>query len=180
MEQTRLDQNSVSTAAAPDAALPRTVAWLGYGGLLPFLFLAPASIFDENHALYWADGLFAYGAIILSFVGALHWGFAMTAGALCTESGRHQRDACFVWSVVPALIAWLALLLAPLLSSLLLIAGFVAHYWQDRRLAADADLPEWYLPLRLRLSAVACFCLALGGLSGFWPHPGHLLPAAWT
>lgn len=180
MEQTRPDHDSASTAAAPDAALPRSVAWLGYGGLLPFLFLAAASILDQNHAPYWADGLFAYGAIILSFVGALHWGFAMTAGPLCIESARHQRDACFVWSVVPALIAWLALLLAPLLSSLLLIAGFIAHYLQDRRLAADAGLPAWYLPLRLRLSAVACFCLGVGGLSGFWLHPENLLPVVLT
>ncbi len=181
MKQARLhDDDSASVPAAPATALSRTAAWLGYGGLLPFLFLAPASIVDQNHAPYWAAALFAYGAIILSFIGALHWGFGMTAGALSTASGGDRRDKCLVWSVVPALMAWLALLLAPLLSSLLLIAGFVAHYWQDRRLAADADLPEWYLPLRLRLSAVACFCLALGGLSGFWPHPGHLLPAAWT
>lgn len=177
MDLTRVDDDSSSSTARPDPTLPRTVAWLGYGGLLPFLFLAPASIVDQNHALYWADALFAYGAIILGFVGALHWGFAMTSGALLTETGRHQRDACFVWSVVPALIGWLALLLTPLLSSLLLIAGFVAHYWQDRRLAADIGLPAWYMPLRLRLSVVACLCLSVGGSSGFWLHPENLLPA---
>lgn len=176
MDLTRAKNDSASSIARPEAALPRTGAWLGYGGLLPFLFLAPASIVDENHAPYWADALFAYGAIILSFVGALHWGFAMTAGALRTESGRHQREACFVWSVVPALMAWLALLLTPLLSSLLLIAGFAAHYWQDRRLAPEVGLPAWYLPLRLRLSAVACFCLGVAGFSGFWLHPESLLP----
>ena len=176
MEHARLDPDTTSTAAVPDAALPPSVAWLGYGGLVPFLFLAPASILDGNHAVYWADGLFAYGAIILSFVGALHWGYALSPGASNSEAARVRRDACFAWSVVPALMAWLALLLPPLLASLLLIAGFIAHYRQDRRLAAVAGLPVWYLPLRLRLSVVACLCLAAGGLPGFWSQPENLLP----
>lgn len=180
MEQMRLDPDSAASTAMPDAALPRSVAWLGYGGLVPFLFLAPASILDGNHAVYWANGLFAYGAIILSFVGALHWGYALSLGASSTEAARARRDACFAWSVVPALMAWLALLLPPLLASLLLIAGFIAHYRQDRRLAAVALLPAWYLPLRLRLSVVACLGLAAGGMSGFWSHPGNLLPVVLT
>ncbi len=76
-----------------------------------------------------------------------------------------QRDARFAWSVVPALLAWPALLLPALSASLLLVAGFLAHYWQDRRLAGMAELPAWFLPLRLRLSSVACLCLAAGGLA---------------
>lgn len=176
MEQTRLDPDFAATAAMPDVALPATVAWLGYGGLVPFLVLAPASVLDENHAVYWADGLFAYGAIILSFIGALHWGFALSLGATSSEAARTRRNGCFAWSVVPALMAWLALLLPPLLASLLLIAGFIAHYRQDRRLAAVADLPPWYMPLRLRLSVVACLCLAVGGFTGFWSHPENLQP----
>ena len=180
MEQTRLDPDFSSTAAMPDAVLPATVAWLGYGGLVPFLVLAPASVLDQNHAAYWSDGLFAYGAIILSFIGALHWGFALSLGATSSEAARARRDGCFAWSVVPALIAWLALLLPPLLASLFLIAGFIAHYRQDRRLASVAGLPLWYLPLRLRLSVVACLCLAAGGLSGFWAHPQNLLPVVLT
>jgi hypothetical protein len=180
MEQTRFDPEPAASTAMPDAALPRRVAWLGYGGLVPFLFLAPATLLDENHAVYWADGLFAYGAIILSFVGALHWGYALSLGASSSEAERARCNAWFAWSVVPALIAWLALLLPPLLASLLLIAGFIAHYRQDRRLAAVAPLPPWYLPLRLRLSAVACLCLAAGGWSGFWSHPEFLLPVIST
>ena len=180
MEQMRFDPDPAASAAMPDEALPRSVAWLGYGGLLPFLFFAAASIFDQNHAPYWADGLFAYGAIILSFVGALHWGYALSLGATSTEAARARRDAWYSWSVVPALMAWLALLLPHPLSSLLLVVGFIAHYWQDRRLAAVAGLPVWYLPLRLRLSVVACLCLALGGLSGFWSYPESLLPVVLT
>ena len=138
--------------------LPRTVAWLGYGGLLPFLALAPASLLDHHHGMVWSDALYAYGAIILSFIGALHWGLAMSLPGL-TE---RQRSAWFVWSVVPALIAWPAVLFSPLLAAPLLIAGFIAHYLQDRRLAGQATLPGWYLPLRLRLTSVAVISLVAG------------------
>ena len=45
---------------------------------------------------------------------------------------------------------------------LLLITGFAAHLVQDHRLAAHTSLPAWYLPLRWRLTATACVCLAVG------------------
>ena len=72
-----------------------------------------------------------------------------------------QRTAAFVWSILPALVAWLALLAAPVVAVVLLVAGFAIHYWRDVRLAAAAvaDLPAWYLPMRLRLTCVACFFL---------------------
>ena len=161
-----------AATAMTAAALPATVAWLGYGGLLPFVFLATAIFIDPDHAPLWGDALTAYGAIILSFVGALHWGLAMIlpvadTGTECAAFTPQRRNASFVWSVMPALIAWPALLLAPFMASLLLISGFVAHYWQDRRLAGWVSLPAWYLPLRLRLTAVGCCGLACGGLAQF-------------
>lgn len=139
-------------------ALPRTVARLGYGGLLPFLVLTPASLLDHHHGAVWSDALYAYGAIILSFIGALHWGLAMSL----PELSERQRSAWFAWSVVPALIAWPAVLFSPPLAAQLLVVGFIAHYLQDRRLARQATLPGWYLPLRLRLSSVAVVCLVAG------------------
>ena len=70
----------------------------------------------------------------------------------------------YAWSTVPALLAWPALLLEPRVGSVILVAAFAIHYLQDRRLAAQADLPGWYLPLRLRLSTVAIVCLLAPGL----------------
>lgn len=138
--------------------LPRMVAWLGYGGLIPFIALLPASLLDPHHGPVWSDALYGYGAIILSFVGALHWGLAMSLPDL----GERQRSAWFAWSVVPALIAWPAFLFSPALAGPLLVFGFIAHYLQDRRLARQATLPGWYLPLRLRLTSVAVICLLAG------------------
>lgn len=143
-------------------ALPVTVAWLGYGGLLPFVALMPASLIDHHHGVLWSNALYAYGAIILSFIGALHWGLAMSLA----ELSERQRSGHFVWSVVPALIAWPAALFSPPLAAPLLVMGFIAHYLQDLQLAGRATLPGWYLPLRLRLTSVAVVCLVAGLFAG--------------
>lgn len=140
--------------------MPRTVAWLGYGGLLPFIGLAFATVgadFLGEDSTVWLAALVSYAAAILSFVGALHWGFAMTLHGLSDG----QRTGAFVWSIIPALVAWVALLAAPTVAVVLLVLGFVTHYWRDYRLVASADLPAWYLPMRLRLTCVACVCLVV-------------------
>lgn len=139
-----------------DREPPPAVAWLGYGGLLPFVLLAVAINFLPEQRVFWGQALSAYGAVILSFVGALHWGFAMTLQSMSAK----QRLESYGWSVVPALLAWPALLIeSATLSGGLLILGFVANYWRDVCLARMADLPGWYLPLRLRLTTVASLCL---------------------
>ncbi len=143
---------------------------MGYGGLLPFLALAVQCAIDPDSGGLWRSILLGYGAVILSFVGALHWAFAMTLPEL-TDA---KRTECYVWSVVPALIGWVAASIpiglmwqwpqkTTLLESALMIVAFLVHYQQDRRLTRVASLPAWYLPLRLRLTFVAALCLAVGG-----------------
>ena len=156
--------------AGPSASPPRTVALLGYGGLLPFGALALLLVLDGARSALWWPPLLAYGAVILSFVGALHWGFAMALPGLASA----QRQGLWVWSVVPALVAWPALLWAAPGAAVLLVAGFVAHYAHDRRLVAQtgAALPAWYLPLRTRLTLVASVCLLVGAVVKFAQNGG--------
>ncbi len=141
--------------------LPRMVAWLGYGGLIPFVALAAVAVVGGDYAGFCSYALFAYGAVILSFVGAVHWGFAM----MCTDLGERHRNVTWGWSVVPALLGWLALLVAPVVAAVILVVGFLAQYLQDRRLSRQSSLPLWYLPLRLRLTSVACACLVAGAFA---------------
>lgn len=148
-----------SSPALP-TALPTSVAWLGYGGLLPLVALTGIGWWAPGTPL-WGMALLAYGAVILSFVGALHWGFAMVLGGLSDTERTHR----FVWSVVPSLLAWPAVLLPMAGGAALLIVGFAAHLVQDLRLASRAALPAWYLPLRWRLTVTACVCLALGAVA---------------
>lgn len=143
------------------SAPPVEVACLGYGGLVPFVGLAVLAAADPVRAAQWSRALAAYGAVILSFVGALHWGIAMSA----THLDPALRRQAFAWSVVPALLAWPAASQAGPVALLVLVAGFALHLVRDRRLVGPAQLPGWYLPLRWRLTAVACLCL---GANAWW------------
>ena len=147
----------------------RLAQLLGYGGLIPFLYLAFCLV--ESAQSRNSDGpwliifIVAYGAVILSFVGALHW-------AICLQ--RDELGAGWlVWSVAPSLIGWLALCGAvvandPLsqqkLIVLVLIAGFAAQLIADfrmRHILTSAVWPDWFMRLRVQLTAVACASLAV-------------------
>lgn len=135
--------------------------WLGAAGLLPFFGLAVLSWLPGAPQGLVSQALLSYAAVILSFVGALHWGMAMTV-----PSHRPVPTArLYLWSVVPALVAWLALLLPAALAVAILLAGLWLHYVQDRRLARVLVLPAWYLPLRLALTSAANLALVLA-----WPR----------
>jgi len=137
-------------------AIPVPARWLGFGGLTPFVALALAAMIDTAHAERWADGVTAYGAVILSFVGALHWAFAMCAQPMTTP----QQWRLMGWSVVPALGAWLALLLPQTVGLYLLCALFIAHYVRDCYIVRLIELPAWYLRLRTPLTIGVVVSLA--------------------
>ena len=88
-----------------NAKRPASTTWLGYGGLLPFVGLAVLMAIDAQRQELWSRALIAYGAVILSFVGALHWAFAMVLPGLSSTQRRNR----WIWSTVPALLAWPAL-----------------------------------------------------------------------
>ncbi len=138
------------------ATRPPVINWLGYGGLIPFLGTALLCWLAPGQRSFWLQMLLGYGAVILSFVGALHWGFVMVH----PEVAGQPMNGMYAWSVMPSLLGWVALLTHPAVGASLLIAGFLAYYRQGLRLSGLLALPAWYLPLRLQLTAVACLCLA--------------------
>jgi len=154
----------MTSSPAPNSV--RTASWLGYAGLIPFVVgtavLIEGRIGVRELAL---EGLIAYAAVILGFMGAVHWGRAMFA-ATGVEAAR-----AFALSVVPALVGWCATFLAARLALSVLAAAFVGLYLYDRstmrRVTSDdthsLELPalDWYLPLRLRLTTVVVVCLLL-------------------
>jgi hypothetical protein len=142
-----------------DTKIPATPLIVGLGGLVPFVALLagawllppPDSGLSARYAAY-------YGAVILSFVGALHWAFAMLL-----PIDEFDRGRVYGWSVAQALAAWLALMLPTRAGLLLMAIMFAVHYAMDRRLARDTPLPAWYLRLRLwlTLGAVASLLATL-------------------
>lgn len=140
------------------SSMPTAVGMLGYGGLIPFIGLATLANIEPSHGILYRGALLLYGAVILSFVGAIHWGVAM----MVTDLNDQDRRAAYVWSVIPALMAWMTYILSPITAALALVLGFLLQYWRDATLARKIAWPVWYLPLRIRLTLVAILSLFVG------------------
>lgn len=118
------------------------------GGALGFWLLPPAL---AAHAL---DAQVFYAVPVLAFLGAVHWGAALADGPDADRMWPRLG-----WGVVPALIAWIATLMTALPALVVLMAGFGAAYLADRRARDRGELPDWYLGLRRRATAVVLLSL---------------------
>lgn len=98
---------SPTLIAEKSIAVPRSAIWLGASGFLPFGAAALAAAFlDEQFAGWATAALMTYGAVILSFLGGIHWGVA-----IASDPGAGALPRRLVMSVAPSLIAWAGLLL---------------------------------------------------------------------
>lgn len=137
--------------------IPPNALYLGLGGLIPFFTMALAAAFLKDASqdkATWALG--AYGAVILSFLGGVNW------GVLLHDRASLKRWKPLVLSVVPSIIAWLALLLPSTYMLSLLAAAMVLQYFLDTESIRQKILPAWYGRLRLILTTGAVISLLLG------------------
>ena len=153
--------------------LPALAIILGVAGLIPFLVFGIGSVSTNTiTSRLAAYVLIGYGAVILSFIGAVHWGFT-----LATEHDPAERPR-LVLGVMPALVGWAALALTlftlePVLGLLLLIAGFVVTFIIEWRAHGRGWVPGGYIGLRLGLTAVVV--LTLTTVMGVRLIGGHLI-----
>jgi hypothetical protein len=165
---------------APKSRLPRLAIVLGVLGLIPFLIsgfgavgLDPVQLLrllgsklipslgvevlginlDPAAALRMLAALMAYSAVILSFLGAVHWGIALTM----TEATSRAVNDRLILGVIPALVGWGGLLLVTVLPPEaglgVLSAGFIGTMLVEAR-AGRESVPAGYLWLRWILSVV--------------------------
>ena len=138
----------------PDT-MPRTALLLGVGGLIPFIGLAALITIAPDIAglgqrpLHMA--LVTYAALIASFIGGVRWGNALF--------GHPWQTREFILSVIPSLLAWLALATPRPYDLMLLIGVFLALGVSDVGLALSGGAPRWYGKLRVLLTAVATLSL---------------------
>jgi len=135
---------------APNALALR----LGHAGLLPFVAGALLAwlVRPDVHP-YVANMLSAYAAVIVSFLGAIHWALGMRSPA--------PAPARFIWGVLPSLVAWVAVVMPPYAGLVVHGAMLVGCYLVDRRVYPAEGLAGW-LTLRFRLTAVASLSCFLG------------------
>jgi hypothetical protein len=147
----------MSNATLADVPFPARV--LGIGGVIPFAGCAAFFWVLFDTAPFWAWKAFEaqvfYGAVILSFLGAVHWGSVLAEGEKAEQVWFRLG-----WSVTPALLAWLAALMNPLPAVLTLIVGMAAAYFMDLRAREQGWFPDWYLALRKILTLLVIASLA--------------------
>ena len=141
--------------------IPRSALILGLAGLIPFLWGALTVMCPD--LAQWGQmtlgGRFVgpyvqlfYGAVILSFMSGVLWGFA-------TKATGRTATAGYVLSVIPALWAFFMTGGGPVEAAMNLIVGFLAlllldwHFWR-------LDLaPRWWMHLRVLLTAIVILSL---------------------
>jgi hypothetical protein len=143
--------------------IPRAPLLLGLAGLLPFLWGAATVLHPALND--WSTATFGarftgpyvqlfYGAVILSFMSGVLWGFATRAEGPRATTG-------YALSVLPALWAFFMTGGGPTGAALNLMIGFTALLLLDTAFWRWGLAPDWWLSLRLVLTAIVLTCLAL-------------------
>ncbi|CED84865.1 mitochondrial 50s ribosomal protein l3 [Phaffia rhodozyma] len=153
------------------AAVPRPIMIWGLAGTIPYAVTAGLTGWvSRNSTLAIAGGAesnlqllnqlqefqITYGAVILSFLGALHWGmeFAKYGGAQ-----GHKR--LFV-GVLPIAYAWPTLYIAnPAVALTAQWGGFLVSWIVDRWTAGQGWTPRWFATYRFYLTLVVGSSLIL-------------------
>jgi uncharacterized membrane protein len=140
---------------------------LGYAGLLPQV-AAVATCFFGGSSDIGPMFAFGYATLILSFLGGIWWGLAMSA--------REAQGRIACWAVIPSLFAAAVILLsighvlAMGWALVLLGCAVMLTLLADRRLVEAHVAPDGWMALRVPLSiglgALTILCGILCGLQG--------------
>jgi hypothetical protein len=133
---------------------------LGAGGLLPFIGLAALTALGPvTSYAYWLTALSQYGVVILTFVGALHWGYALHRGA----QGR-TAWLQYGFSVVPALLGWASLFFDVWTALRMQAVTLLSCFAFDLVMARIDPVPAAFLRLRAVLTVTGAASLLLASL----------------
>jgi len=153
--------------------LPILAVILGLAGIIPFLLCGLAAAQANSPAAVMAAYvLIGYGAVILAFLGGVHWGFTLSTAHDPAEIPR------LILGVLPALAGWAALAASlyasqPIIGLLLLIAAYiltiVAEWHGHRR----GWVPGGYIGMRIAITGVVV--LILTTVTGVRLIGGHLI-----
>lgn len=142
-------------------AMPRAPLILGLAGLIPFIWGA-LTVVSDPLAIWGAANLGArfvgpyiqlfYGAIILSFMSGVLWGFATKAEGTRAATG-------YALAVIPALWAFFMTGGGPVSAGMNLMFGFAGLLVLDFAFWHWGLAPKWWLKLRVLLTSIVLICL---------------------
>ncbi|MBW0482399.1 hypothetical protein O181_022114 [Austropuccinia psidii MF-1] len=170
--------------------VPRGAMLFGAAGLVPYFatsittvylarqaFLSGQSLparFDAQTALtllYHNESLqVAYGAVILSFLGAIHWGMEFATRDMNITQTNLPKDTQRYWlGILPVALAWPTLLLPGQLALATQWAAFTVVWYADMLATGWGWTPRWYSTYRFGLTAiVGSSILVTLGATNYW------------
>lgn len=143
--------------------IPYAPLILSLAGLIPFIWGAATTLSAPLQT--WGAGIvgarlvgpyvqFFYGSVILSFMSGVLWGFAAKATGPKAAAG-------YALSTIPALWAFFMTGGGPTSAASNLIFGFLGLLILDFAFDRWGLTPQWWIPLRMLLTAVVVVCLGV-------------------
>ena len=134
--------------------MPVSALLLSLIGLIPFIGCGLGAIGPQTGASDpWLAALIGYAAVVLSFVGGVHWGLVLR------EPDPPLKGARLGLALVPLLLGWAALAAAATvaywIALLVLIAGYILAMAAEHQGGQQGLLPQRYLWLRWTFTIVA-------------------------
>lgn len=131
---------------------PTPALAFGFSGLIPIAAAPVLMIASGGFDPSIADTQLVYGAVVLSFLGGVRWGFTLPEGSSQPPDWHNLG-----YSMTPPLIAWLGILAPYSVGVVTVIAGLGFAGYMD---LAMWGYPNWFKGLR--------FCLTLGAVLSLW------------
>ncbi len=141
--------------------VPQSALLLGIAGLIPFVWgaltLVSPTLSDWGLSTFGPRFLgpfvvLQYGTIILAFMSGVLWGFATKATGTLASTG-------YALSVLPALWAFFFVGGGPVSAAIFLILGYIGLLGLDWVFWRQGLAPEWWMTLRIGLTAIVVACL---------------------
>lgn len=168
--------------------VPRPVMLFGLLGGLPYVGASITTVYLAHSAQLATTGVFTnidpgvaltildqalniqvtYGAVMLSFLGALHWGMEFSG------YGGQKGYARLALGAAPVLFAWPTLALQPMYALIWQWIGFTGLWYADSKATSNGWAPKWYSQYRFYLSLLGSSIIgSLAGTSYYGPVAGH-------
>ena len=134
--------------------------YFGYAGAIPFaVFMLLTFAMDEAQDYQIISIVqLSYGAMILSFLGGIHWGQAIPR--------NHSKQMSF--AMVPTIVCFALMIWTFAIDPVLPLFAMAGLFWvvfeADKRLMPVEFIPEGYFAFRKKLTIVVSTTLVISGL----------------
>ncbi|GAB1318236.1 Mitochondrial inner membrane protein 1 [Madurella fahalii] len=194
MEGLKGDVNTIKETLAL-SSVPREAFGLGLAGTLPYLATSVSTVYlswalntewpstsnfinsllvSHESATYWLQLLepiqVGYGAVIISFLGAIHWGLEFAEKKASLDRTRFRYG---IGVIAPA-VAWPTIFMPIQWALVTQFLAFVSTYFVDSRATTKGWAPAWYGTYRFVLTAVVGAALLISLVGRAKVGEGHM------